>query len=225
MNKYRDNKSGRFTLSPATRNKKLVSELYRSFNHFNRFFAEGILPHVVITIQNRGRRNAYGWFGESFWTDGVCAEGVSEINLSAEYVSRGADALLETLLHEMAHLFNAVNEIQDCSSGQYHNKKFKLAAEKFGLEVTKLPGKGFARTRLGKEARKAISALKVDPDLFTGLKRKTAKRAAKRYASLIVSPESFDMIKSITLKTSSSQKEAVEEAIWRYFAEVDTVAE
>ena len=127
-NPYRDQKTGRYISSPASRSQQLHNELYRAFDFFNNVFAENKLPKVVITIQESGRRNAYGWFGNGFWTDRLAGEAVPEINLSAEYLTRGPEGLLETLLHEMAHLWNAsVTKIRDCSGGQYHNKHFKKA--------------------------------------------------------------------------------------------------
>ena len=112
----RDQKTGRFISNPAARSQKLYNELYRAFDHFNNAFADNKLPKVVITIQESGRRNAYGWFGNGFWSDRLAGDSVPEINLSAEYLSRGPDGLLETLLHEMAHLWNAtVEQVRDCS--------------------------------------------------------------------------------------------------------------
>tara|TARA_R110000824_G_scaffold20817_7_gene78022 strand:+ start:1123 stop:1788 length:666 start_codon:yes stop_codon:yes gene_type:complete len=220
MNKYRDPKSGQYVHSPANRNKKLISELYRAFNHFNRVFANGELPHVVITLQNRGRRNAYGWFGQGFWVDRVTKDGVHEINLSAEYLARGKDGLLETLLHEMAHLLNASKDIRDCSSGQYHNKKFKIAAEQFGLKVVRSGTKGWAYTSLDSPAAEAISQLKLDGTLFKGLRRVEAPKRVERYKSLIVSPEAFDQLQDIRKFTGLSQKEAVEKAIDNFIGDI-----
>jgi len=217
MNKYRDPKSGQYVRSPANRNKKLISELYRAFNHFNRVFTSGELPHVVITLQNRGRRNAYGWFGQGFWVDRVTKDGVHEINLSAEYLARGKDGLLETLLHEMAHLLNASRDIRDCSSGQYHNKKFKIAAEQFGLKVTRSGSKGWAFTSLDAPAIAAIKFLDLDSTLFKGLRRVEAPKRVERYKSLIVAPETFNQLQDIRKLSGLTQKEAVERAIELYF--------
>ena len=126
--RYRDKTTGKFISDPASRSQQLYTELYRSFDYFNELFADNKLPKVVITIQESGRRNAYGWFGDGFWSDRLAGESIPEINLSAEYMSRGATGLLETLLHEMAHLWNAcVAKVKDCSGGQYHNKRFKEA--------------------------------------------------------------------------------------------------
>lgn len=213
MNTYRDKKTGRYIHSPANRNRLLVNELYRAFDHFNKYYASSSLPQVVITIQNRGRKNALGWFGQGFWVDKLTDDGTHEINLSAEFLARGPEQLLETLLHEMAHLYNAVNNTKDCSGGQYHNKHFKLAAERFGLEVSRMPNRGWAKTNLTDCSRRQINKLKLDTRLFSGLRRRNVKTAAKKYASLIISEEIYDTVKQAVQQSGMTQKEFVEQAV------------
>lgn len=211
---YRDKATGRFIKSPAERSQELYGELYRAFDVFNRVFAESKLPKVVITIQESGRRNAYGWFGNGFWTDRLAGEAVPEINLSAEYMSRGPEGLLETLLHEMAHLWNAtIADVRDCSGGQYHNKHFKTAAERFGLEVSRDGKRGWAYTKLTDVSRDAINALEVDESLFNGLKRKRAGSKPDRYFSLIVNTDLKQPLKDALAASNMKQRDFVESAI------------
>ena len=213
-NQYRDKTTGRYTTSPATRSQQLYSELYRAFDFFNDYFAENKLPKVVITVQESGRRNAYGWFGNAFWSDRSTGDAVPEINLSAEYLSRGSSGLLETLLHEMAHLWNAsVADVRDCPDGRYYNKKFKSAAEQFGLEVKRDGSRGWAYTRLTDESRKAIEELKPLEDAFKTLRRKSIQAKPERYMSLIIDAELKDTLKTAITKSSMSQREFVETAI------------
>ena len=213
-NQYRDSKTGRYITSPATRSQQLYGELYRAFDHFNNMFADGKLPKVVITIQESGRRNAFGWFGNGFWTDRLAKTAVPEINLSAEFLSRGHAGLLETLLHEMAHLWNAtVSNIRDCSGGQYHNKHFKSAAERFGLEVSRDGKRGWAYTKLTDTSKDAIDKLNLDESLFKSLKRKTAAKKPDRYFSLIVNIDLKEPLKSSIDKSGMSQREFVEFAL------------
>lgn len=213
-NTYRDQKTGRYTTSPATRSQQLYTELYRAFDVFNEVFADNKLPKVVITIQESGRRNAYGWFGDGFWTDRLAGGAVPEINLSAEYLSRGPRGLLETLLHEMAHLWNAtVANIRDCSGGQYHNKHFKEAAERFGLEVSRDGKRGWAYTKLTDASEQAINDLNLDDTLFMSLKRKRAGKAKDRYFSLIVNLDLKEPLKQALEATGMKQREFVELAL------------
>ena len=208
------NKLGQYTFDPAKRNQKAIEELYRAFDFFNARFANDKLPKVIITIQEAGRRNAYGWFGKSFWKDDICEQGVCEINLSAEYMGRDPTSILETLLHEMAHLDNAMNDIRDCTSGQYHNKKFKTAAEKYGLIVKRMGNKGWAHTQLGEEAVEAIKDLDPDKKVLNSLKRrKVKKNREKRYMSLIVCASLESLINDAISRSNMSQKQFVEDAI------------
>lgn len=212
--KYRSAANGRFTSSPATKMKRIYSELYRAFDHFNKHFAENKLPKPVITIQESGRKNAYGWFGNSFWVDKDMQTSVPEINLSAEYLARGANGILETLLHEMAHYYNAINEIRDCSSGQYHNKHFKRAAEMFGLGVERTGNRGYAYTSLTEVSQQAIDELKVNESLFTDIRRKRiAPMREKKYISLVVGAEIEPLLQQAIDASGVSQKHFVEQAL------------
>ena len=211
---YRDKATGRYIKSPASRSQELYSELYRAFDMFNAVFADNKLPKVVITIQESGRRNAYGWFGNGFWADRLSGDAVPEINLSAEYLSRGPRGLLETLLHEMAHLWNAtVANVKDCSGGQYHNKYFKEAAERFGLEVNRDGKRGWAYTKLTDVSEQAIEELDVDESLFKGLKRKRHAAREERYFSLIVNLDLKEPLKQALESTGMKQREFVEFAL------------
>ena len=79
--------------------------------------------------------------------------GSYEINMVAEYLTRPLEEVVGTLLHEMAHLWNIQQGIQDCSrNGYYHNRKFKDAAEAHGLIVEKTEKYGYSMTRLNDEA-------------------------------------------------------------------------
>ena len=195
----------------------LTKELYRAFNVFNKTFANGTLTTPIITLQPSEGKNAYGWFGAKFWVDARTKKGVSEINLSAEYLARGCNGLLETLLHEMAHLKNAEAGIRDCTSGQYHNKRFKEAAEEFGLVVTRIKGKGYARTALGEAAIDAIKDLNPREQLFTAFKRRPVGRKPNdKYVSLIVQADYKDLLNSMRAKTSCNQRELIESALLQY---------
>lgn len=219
MNRYRDSQTGRYVHSPANRTKHLLAELYRLFDYFNKKYAEGKLPEVVITVQNKGRSSALGWFGDNFWKDKITSSTVAEINMSAEHISRGREACIETLLHEMAHLWNAaVANVKDCSGSQYHNKHFKTAAEQFGLVVKKHNTRGWASTSLGEDAYNCIKNLDIDDSIFTGLQRRRISRPSTKYISLVADPDVADVIESIKTKLPGgcSQKKIVRLALEQF---------
>ena len=144
-----------------------VKELYRAKDFFlDRFCDEDRVKDakVFITIQSSNKKNNLGHFWANRWDadttkDATEKEIYHEININAEQMNRPVEDVLETLLHECAHLYNNVLNIEDCNAAQYHNKHFKVAAQKFGLNVDKFPGRGWALTSLDEEGHAAIAAL------------------------------------------------------------------
>lgn len=144
---------------------ELLNELYRSYDFFNQKFANGALPRPVITVANPHKQNVWGWFANGAWESSK--ESIHEIRLNPNrYKVDGVEGVLETLLHEMAHLKNREEGKKDCTSQQRHNKLFKESAETFGLEVSKAGRLGFANTKLGGAAEKVIQQLKPNTKLY-----------------------------------------------------------
>jgi len=149
-----------------------IDELNRAKKFFlDRFCDDDRVKNanVFITIQTSARRNNLGHFWAEKWVSDSSAadedkEYYHEINICAEYMNRPAQDIYETLLHELAHLYNNILELPDCNDVQYHNKNFKKAAEMFGLIVDRFPGKGWALTSLSEEAHSAIAALEPKAD-------------------------------------------------------------
>lgn len=195
---------------------QLTKELYRAFHFFNNRFTDGKLITPIITVQTTGDKRAYGWFGSNFWVDKQSGKAVSEINLCAEEIGRGSEPVMETLLHEMAHLYNAQNGVRDCTSGQYHNKHFKKAAEMFGLTVSKLSGKGYARTAMDEPATEAFKELNVKHKLFHAVRRKVIRRKKSPYATLVVDPVVKERVTQACSRSSLNQRALVEAALEIY---------
>ncbi len=142
-----------------------IKELERYFVIFNKALYEGKLPVPVITIQTAGRKvNNLGWFRAVSWRKNKAS--LPEINISAENLDRPVEMILETLIHEMVHFDNFVNEILDCSPGGYHNKKFKEGCDKVGLLCVKQKGRGLAGTALSPALEKLIKDHKPDAKPF-----------------------------------------------------------
>ena len=127
--------------------KPVIGELESLFSTFNKALFEGKLEKPVITVSPDNTRGAYGWCtGWKAWQDGTKEGGFYEINLCAEYLNRPFEETCCTLIHEMVHLWNLQEGVQDTSrSGTYHNKNFKIAAEAHGLIVEKRPNMGSAQ--------------------------------------------------------------------------------
>lgn len=114
--------------------KPVIEELESLFSKFNARFFAGELEKPVITVSPDHTRGAYGWYtGWKAWQDGAKEGGYYEINLCAEYLNRPFEETCSTLIHEMVHLKNLQDGVQDTSrSGLYHNQKFKSVAEATG---------------------------------------------------------------------------------------------
>jgi predicted SprT family Zn-dependent metalloprotease len=158
----------------------IINELEKLFAIFNEHLFESALSTAVITMHKKGNSNANGWCThEKDWEDGKGAR-YFEINICPEYINRPIEEICATLIHEMCHLYNSLNDVQDCSrSSQHHNIKFKECAEKHGLNVEKHPSRGYASTSLNPETREFIKTLDLTAfDLFRD--SKTNKKATKK---------------------------------------------
>lgn len=100
-----------------------LEKMFRALN--DRYFT-GQLEEPIITIQSTPRAYGHVTVGKS-WRRGQ--ENRHELNLGAGTLDRPIEHVTATLLHEMVHLWNIREGIQDCSrGGQYHNKRFRDAA-------------------------------------------------------------------------------------------------
>jgi hypothetical protein len=107
--------------------------LENAFDVLNTVYFDNALPEAVITIQSTPK--VYGHFTlGKVWENS--SNSFHEINIGAEYLNRPIENVLATLLHEMVHLFCFINGIADTSNGgRYHNKRFKVEAEKRNLKI------------------------------------------------------------------------------------------
>jgi len=132
----------------------------------------------LITIQSRGRQNALGWYSHNRWSrteEGV--DGLAEINICAENLHQNP---IETLVHEMVHYSNAFNGIRDCSSNQYHNKRFAETAVVFGLTVEKSDKHGYAHTEISPALQDILdNVVKPDYGVLDLYRKSPSKMAGK----------------------------------------------
>jgi SprT-like family protein len=102
--------------------------LYRWAGIFNTEFFLGELPLPLISFEE-SRREVLGYFlprrneqGHKF-----------NVNLNQKYLGQPEAEVLETLLHELVHLFQHVKG--EAGKGNYHNKGFVEKAASVGLQV------------------------------------------------------------------------------------------
>lgn len=119
-------------MKQTTKMSRAVGQLEKMFFHLNADFFEGALPTPIITVQSKP-----GTFGHctvaKVWKKPE--EDTYELNIAAEVLSYPIEETLDTMLHEMVHLYCRENGIKEVSrGGKYHNGRFKEEAEKRGLE-------------------------------------------------------------------------------------------
>lgn len=164
--------------------KSAISELHKSFNLLNQTFFEGELPEPAITIQTSGKRKSMGWCStKEVWSDRKGSIKKYELNISAEYLNIEFMDTMDTLLHEMVHLYNAINGVKDCSrGGTYHNKRFKTECEKRGFYFTESkPDKkyGWSFAKLTEETKETISTLGIDHSAFVLARKDFTKKGSE----------------------------------------------
>lgn len=151
--------------------KNIIQKLEDLFEQFNNKFYDGQVQVPVITVSPDMTKGAYGWCTSwKAWKKADISEnvvdkqeesvGYYEINLCAEHLARPFTEVCATLIHEMVHLWNLQNEVQDTSrGGTYHNKKFKQVAEEHGLIIEQHPKYGWTITTLNNEAKAFIDGM------------------------------------------------------------------
>ena len=158
----------------------VVSKLESLFSKFNKRYFNNELVQPIITVAPDTTKGAYGWCTSwKAWKDKSEdeSEGYYEINMCAEYLARPFLEICCTLIHEMVHLLNLQNEVQDTSrSGKYHNKRYKETAEHTGALLVEKDSKyGWCDTKLTDEAAAWIVSCCNDEKEFNIYRSKIPK--------------------------------------------------
>ena len=106
-------------------------------------------PRATILVTRKTGRTMGHFTHAKIWKAGE--EQFHEIMISANYFTRGARAVLGTLLHETAHSLDLQAGIQGVTGDGYHNKKFKATAEALGLTISQAQGIGWSVTEVSDE--------------------------------------------------------------------------
>lgn len=165
---------------------EVIGQLEDLFSKFNDRFFNGKLQKPIITVSPDTTRGSFGWCTswKAWKEEGNDSEGYYEINICAEHLNRPFEEICSTLIHEMVHLLNLQNDIQDTSrSGLYHNKRFKKVAEEHGLIVKKSAKYGWCITKLSEEGLDYINSL--DGKSFTLYRSKIPKVKSSSSSSSI----------------------------------------
>ena len=144
MSKDWENESEDAKMKETVKTSRTAGYLEKILRALNSKYFNGELEEPIITIQSTPR--AYGHVTVAkAWQRGDTTR--HELNIGAGTLARPIENVVATTLHECVHLWNLQNGIQDCSrGGQYHNKKFKEAAEARDLKISYDPRIGWSIT-------------------------------------------------------------------------------
>jgi len=122
-------------MKQTTKMSRAVGQLEKIYFHLNEDFFESALPIPIITVQSKP--GTYGHCSTSkVWQRKE--DNAYELNIAAEVLNYAIEETLDTMIHEMIHLYCRENGIKETSrGGTYHNGRFKEEAEKRGLECFK----------------------------------------------------------------------------------------
>ncbi|MBP3308255.1 MAG: SprT-like family protein [Clostridia bacterium] len=120
-------------MKQLTEYNRVSGYLNKIFNLLNERYFENALSKPVITIQSTPKAYGHVSVCDRWISDG---NGRKELNIGAGTLNRPIEEVVATMLHEMVHIYNMQNGIQDTSRGySYHNKRFKEEAEKRDLII------------------------------------------------------------------------------------------
>jgi predicted SprT family Zn-dependent metalloprotease len=146
--------------------KPSIAESERFISFLNNKFNLGLQNDLIILIHETSP-NIKGFFRpqENIKSFELVEEKkpINSITLSSHTLT---STPYETLAHELAHYINHAQGIKDCSGNQYHNKHFKLMAEKLLLKVDKDRVRGFAYTEETQEFKAMLQEFSPSPDAF-----------------------------------------------------------
>lgn len=166
---------------------RMIDELAKAFNKANKKWYEGKLPTPMIIVSRKTSKWELGFITTSkIWKEKINEESEEatkeietryEINISAEGLGRPLVEILTTLVHEVVHEYNLVNDIKDCS-GKIHNKHFKREAERVGLIVEKGTGVGYGHTSPSEDFKKEVETWGIDESVFSFVRMEVFKPTA-----------------------------------------------
>ena len=137
-------------MKETTKMSRAVGQLEKMYSVLNLDKFEGALPTPIITVQSKP--GTWGHCSRArVWQRKN--EETYEMNIAAETLSAPIEEIIDTLLHEMVHLYCRENGVQEVSrGGKYHNGRFKALAEKVGLVCVREGQYGWNTVGTGNDA-------------------------------------------------------------------------
>lgn len=122
-------------MKETTKMSRAVGQLEKMYNIMNGDFYDGKLPTPIITVQSKPGTCGSATTKEVWHKKD---ERAYELNINADMLNFPIEQIVDTILHEMVHIYCRENEIKEVTkNGAYHNGKFKEVAESHGLHCIK----------------------------------------------------------------------------------------
>lgn len=119
----------------------LIFDLQNAFEIFNKTLFSNSLAAPVFTF-NLDKNVVLKFIKSSH-----------SIIIGSKLTKTNATNLKEHLLHEMVHMWNEDEGVADCTSNQYHNKKFLNSALEVGFCVSRHKSQGWEITTFSKPSK------------------------------------------------------------------------
>jgi len=115
-----------------------LRELEMAFDHFNNSLFDGALSMPVHVVR-QDKKVVFRFLPDSH-----------SLVIGSKFSSATQETILQEYLHEMIHMENSRRGEVDCTSNQYHNKRFLETALEKGFFVSKHEAQGWSKTRFSK---------------------------------------------------------------------------
>jgi predicted SprT family Zn-dependent metalloprotease len=127
-----------------------------AYDFFNAELFSGSLPAVLITLQRHSK--AYGFFAPEKFVGRSEEAATHELALNPDHFGRTDEAILSTLVHEMAHVWQETHGKPPRKS--YHNRQWAAKMVEVGLHLSSTGQPG------GKETGAKVSHYVVEGGPF-----------------------------------------------------------
>ncbi len=118
------------------------NKLFEVYQFFNKELFDSALPDAFITLQDK--KGCYGFFAHNRFIGKKGSGKLDEIALNPEYFYKGDKEFLQTLVHEMCHLWQY--HFGEPTRAGYHNKEWAFKMESLGLMPSNTGAPGGSKT-------------------------------------------------------------------------------